>query len=402
MTAGGSLEHPDVVVILERLKGEKIVKLPFAQDRRSARRSTALPAGRAASIRHMSDQSASPRNISAIGGLPSRFRQFMLPLLAVVIAAQGGRVAWAQQSLAGRSQASSAILSLSAEWAHTSAARMFGAFANCCGTTPAGAPLLSSGMPDESVPASIYQTESPVPPDRASSTSPGLGDSGERAVSWGLLIPNMLGDQKKIWLSPVSLVKGRHWKPVLGFLAATGGLVALDPTEASYFRTTSGFHTFDQVFSGTNTGIGMAVVPVSFYAVALVRHNIYDQHTSLLAGEAALDSELLASIMKSTIRRLRPSAVPAGAGFTDTFTDAKGGFFSGQGSFPSGHAIVAFSIATVFADRYSRHRWVPWLAYGLAATVAFSRLPLQAHFSSDIFVGAVFGYTISHYVVLRH
>jgi len=309
-------------------------------------------------------------------------------------------MAWAEQSLAGRSQASSAILLLSAEWAHASAARMFGAFPNGCSTTPAGAPLLSGGIPDESVPASIHQTETPVPPDQSSSTSPGSGD--ERAVSWSLLIPNMLGDQKKIWLSPVSLVKGRHWKPVLGFVAATGGLVALDPTEASYFRTASGFHTFDQVFSGTNTGIGMAVVPLSFYAVALVRHNTYDQHTSLLAGEAVLDSELLVSVMKSTIRRLRPSGVPAGAGFTDTFTDAKGGFFSGQGSFPSGHAIAAFSIATIFADRYSRHRWVPWLAYGLAATVAFSRLPLQAHFTSDIFVGAVFGYTISHYAVLQH
>lgn len=337
-----------------------------------------------------------------MGELPGRFGQLALPLLAVLLAIHGGRVAWAQESLAARSQPSSAIVLLSARWAHASATRMFGAFPNCCGATPAGAPLLPGGMRDESVPASIHQTGSPVPSDQSSSASPDSGASEERPVSWGLLIPNMLKDQEKIWLSPVSLVKGRHWKPVLGFVAATGGLLALDPTEASYFRTASGFHTFDQVFSGTNTGVGMAVVPLSFYAVALVRHNTYDQHTSLLAGEAVLDSELLASIMKSTIRRLRPSAVPAGAGFTDTFTDAKGGFFSGQGSFPSGHAIAAFSIATIFADRYSRHRWVPWLAYGLAATVAFSRLPLQAHFSSDIFVGAVFGYTISHYVVLQH
>ena len=61
----------------------------------------------------------------------------------------------------------------------------------------------------------------------------------------------------------------------------------------------------------------------------------------------------------------------------------------------------AASIATVFANRYRQHRWVPWVAYGLAGGVGFSRVPTQAHFPSDVFAGAVLGYTISHYVVLR-
>jgi membrane-associated phospholipid phosphatase len=42
------------------------------------------------------------------------------------------------------------------------------------------------------------------------------------------------------------------------------------------------------------------------------------------------------------------------------------------------------------------------VAYGLASTVGFSRLTLQAHFTSDVFVGAVLGYSISHFIVLRH
>jgi membrane-associated phospholipid phosphatase len=342
------------------------------------------------------------RRSLAVSGVWSRqFGHRTLPLVALLICCHGGRIAGAQQILTGQSQASSSVRLLSAQWARTNAVRMFGALPNAGSATPVTTFPSALGMPEQVLPNPAFQTESPVPSGQSSSNPNGLSEPGERPISWGLLVPNMFADQKGIWLSPVRLVKGRHWKPVLGFFAATGGLVALDPTEASYFRSSSGFHTFDQVFSGTNTGIAMAAVPVGFYAAALIRHNTYDQHTSLLAGEAVLDSELLAAIMKSTIRRLRPSAVPAGAGFTDTFTDGKGGFFSGQGSFPSGHAIAAFSIATVFADRYPRHRWVPWLAYGLAATVAFSRLPLQAHFSSDVFVGAVFGYTISHYVVLQ-
>ena len=231
---------------------------------------------------------------------------------------------------------------------------------------------------------------------------PGAGALQEnRNVSWKLIATNVLHDQKNIWLFPTTVAKGQHWKPAVGFVATTAGLLALDPPEASYFRTTSSFHSFNRAFSGTHTAIGMAALPASFYAVSLVRHNLYDQHTTMLATEAVLDSELLATLIKDTSRRLRPGQVPAGAGFSDTFGDAKGGLFS-SASFPSGHTIAAFSLATVFANRYSRHRWVPWVAYGLAASVAFSRLSLQAHFTSDVFAGAVLGYSISHYVVLPH
>ena len=62
---------------------------------------------------------------------------------------------------------------------------------------------------------------------------------------------------------------------------------------------------------------------------------------------------------------------------------------------------AAFSIATVFAEHYRRHRWVPFVAYGLASLVGFSRITLQAHFSSDVFAGAVLGGSFSHFVVLR-
>jgi membrane-associated phospholipid phosphatase len=58
-------------------------------------------------------------------------------------------------------------------------------------------------------------------------------------------------------------------------------------------------------------------------------------------------------------------------------------------------------MATVIAERYQQHRWVPWVAYGLANVVGCSRITLHAHFRSDIFAGAVLGYAISHYVILR-
>ena len=234
-----------------------------------------------------------------------------------------------------------------------------------------------------------------------SSAKPSSVQNAERPVSWKLLIPNIVHDQKPIWLFPAKVVKGQHLKPVVGLTLATAGLVALDPYDAPYFRRTTSFNGFNKTFSGKNTELASAIVPLSFYAVGLARHDRYAQQTSLLAGEAVVDAEILTLVMKDIDRRLRPSDIPPHGDFAHTWFKSHAPLIPGAGSFPSGHAIEAFSIATVFAKRYHQHRWVPWVAYGLAGLVGFSRVPLQAHFPSDVFAGAVLGYAISHYVVLR-
>jgi membrane-associated phospholipid phosphatase len=234
-------------------------------------------------------------------------------------------------------------------------------------------------------------------PARGSAT---LCDNG-RQVSWKLVVPNILHDQKPVWLFPVRVAQGKHAKPTLAFIFATAGLVALDPHDTPYFRRTASFHNFNRVFSGRNTMLATAIVPLSAYAVGLARRDSYAQQTALLAGEAVADAEILTLVMKNVDRRLRPAEIPPDGDFAHTWFKGRGRFLSGRGSFPSGHTIAAFSVATIFARRYRRHRWVPWVAYGLAGLVGFSRLPLQSHFPSDVFAGAVLGYTISRYVVLR-
>lgn len=58
-------------------------------------------------------------------------------------------------------------------------------------------------------------------------------------------------------------------------------------------------------------------------------------------------------------------------------------------------------MATVVSRRYPKHRWLPYVAYGLAGVVGFSRVTLSSHFPSDVFLGAALGYSISRYAVLR-
>lgn len=226
--------------------------------------------------------------------------------------------------------------------------------------------------------------------------------TGERQTSWKLLLPNALRDQKPIWLFPVRATQGKHLKPTLAFVLATAGLVALDPHDAPYFRRTDSFTDFNRVVSGRNTALANTIFPLSFYALALARKDKYAQNTALLAGEAVLDAQFLTLVMKNTGRRLRPSDVQPYGDFSHTWFKSHGRFISGRSSFPSGHTITAFSMATIFAERYrQRHHWVPWVAYPLAGLIGFSRVSLQSHFPSNVFAGAVLGYSISRFVVLQ-
>ena len=116
------------------------------------------------------------------------------------------------------------------------------------------------------------------------------------------------------------------------------------------------------------------------------------------------DAEIVTTVLKDATRRLRPAAIPAQGNFSDSWFESRGTFknyLRGNGSFPSGHTIAAFSVATIVSRRYRNRRWVPYVAYGLAALAGFSRLTLTAHFLSDVFMGGALGYSISRFTVLR-
>lgn len=222
-----------------------------------------------------------------------------------------------------------------------------------------------------------------------------------RQVSWKKLVPNILHDQKPIWLFPAKVAQGQRTVSVGSFMLFTSGLVALDPHDTPYFRRTDTFNEFNRVLSGRNASLGMAAFPLGFYAAALLRKNRYDQQSVLLAGEAVIDSELVTTAVKDIDGRLRPSAIAPNGNFEDTWFADKSAAWRGRGSFPSGHMIAAMAIATTFADRYPNPRWHRWVAFGLAGLVGFSRVTTQAHFPSDVFAGAVLGYSITHFIVLR-
>ena len=241
-------------------------------------------------------------------------------------------------------------------------------------------------------------------PDSPSHMSQSTGhdkDSTDRETSWRTLPRDFLHDQKAIWLFPTQLAKGHYWLPTLAIAGGTAGLIVADPHVMPYFRShAGGLDDINDVFDAPITTAEVIVLPASLMVAGYVRHDSYQVSTALLAGEAYADSAVVDLALKAITRRKRPTDVAPGASFNDTFFSGGKSPFKGS-SFPSGHAAGVFSVATVVATRYHNHRWVPWVVYGFATAVSFSRVTTSAHFPSDVFLGAALGYTITRYQVLR-
>ena len=223
----------------------------------------------------------------------------------------------------------------------------------------------------------------------------------ERETTWRSFVPDVLHDQKGIWLSPMQLAKGHGWVPTLVMAAGTAGFIESDSHVMPYFRNHQGnLDDLNDVCDQWITIGEIAAVPLGLMAVGTVRHDSYEKTTALLVARAYADSEVLEFATKLVTRRERPSDVPAGQSFNHTFFKSQ--IVSGNGSsFPSGHAAGAFCVATVLSTRYKKHRWVPWVMYSFATAISLSRITTMAHFPSDVFVGAAMGYSVSRFEVLR-
>jgi PAP2 superfamily len=220
-----------------------------------------------------------------------------------------------------------------------------------------------------------------------------------RSVSLRRLPGNLLADQKDIWPFPAKLAKGKHIWPTIAVVGITSGFVASDPYSAPPFRNTTGFSGFNRVFSSTNTGAFIAAVPAAMYGIGWIRKDSYAQETALLAGEAFADGLLIDLPFKSIAGRREPVAYTGNGPYSDSFFNGTHNPFH-SGGFYSIHSMGAMAVATVIARRYRSHRWVPFVAYGLAGAISFSRITRSDHFSADVFFGGAMGFVIARYAVL--
>ena len=114
----------------------------------------------------------------------------------------------------------------------------------------------------------------------------------------------------------------------------------------------------------------------------------------MMSFEALISSTILEEALKVTLARERPLE---GTG--------EGRFFHSpnriDASFPSGHAMNTFAMASIFAHEYHDKLWVKVLAYSYAGIVAGSRLAANKHFPSDVLAGGAMGWFIGDYIYAR-
>lgn len=133
-------------------------------------------------------------------------------------------------------------------------------------------------------------------------------------------------------------------------------------------------------------------IATGLYLFGTARDNNRLRETGLMATEALIHANLVMSVLKLASGRQRPLE---GTG--------TGRFWSlGHESFPSGHAMAAWSLASVVAHEYSDNKFVPIAAYGLAGLVSASRIGARKHFPSDVLAGSVIGYLLGRYVYRTH
>jgi membrane-associated phospholipid phosphatase len=233
----------------------------------------------------------------------------------------------------------------------------------------------------------------------ATASQPKTAYASDREVSLRKLPANLLADQKTIWLFPSKLTTARTWLPTIAIVGGTSALIATDPQTAPYFRTSNSFNSFNRVFSGVNTGAFIAAVPASFYAVGWLKKDSYAQDTALLAAEALADGFALDLAFKGITGRKQPVDYAGSGPYSDSFFNGTHNPFH-SGGFYSVHSMAATSVAAVIAHRYRNHKWVPYLAYGLAGAISFSRITGSNHFPSDVFFGGAMGFFIARYAVL--
>jgi membrane-associated phospholipid phosphatase len=248
--------------------------------------------------------------------------------------------------------------------------------------------------------AIAQDSQDPKPPGETPNLNP-LPDARDRIYYPGdtesikplakKLFGNVLLDQKEIWTSPFHMHKSdAKWWILFG--AATTVLIATDRDTSTIFENSKSQVRWAQHISNIGSSYTLAAIDAGFYAYGILRNDSKAREVAVLGGEALIDSLIVVEVLKLATGRNRPNA-----------QHEPSQFFDGGSSFPSGHAIASWALASVVAHEYGRgSKIIPIVAYSLATLVSGARFAAQQHYASDILVGAGMGWFIGRFVYQTH
>ena len=201
----------------------------------------------------------------------------------------------------------------------------------------------------------------------------------------------ILHDQKAIWTSPFHTSKSnaKYWAL---FGAAAVALIATDKYTAKDLPNSSSQVSVSNWASRFGSAYSLIPISAGFYFIGTGDHNDRLRETGLLAFETLIDSNLAVEGIKLVADRARPLENNG----TGRFESSPNGRWNS--SFPSGHSINTWALASVVAHQYPHPRVIPILAYAFATTVVVSRVGARQHFPGDVLAGSAMGWFIGDYV----
>jgi membrane-associated phospholipid phosphatase len=228
------------------------------------------------------------------------------------------------------------------------------------------------------------QAQTPLP-----SPSPAPQPSATPSLEKQFL-KNVLHDQKVIWTSPFHL-RGRDAFWLAPLAGGTAALIATDQSTGDEIAESHRQLQASRFISYAGSAYGAGGVALTFYLFGRATHDERARETGILGAEALVDSGIVVTALKEITQRSRPLS---GISRSD--------FFDGGSSFPSGHSIAAWSLATVVANEYHDRPLVQIAAYGIAGAVSVARFTGEKHYLSDVLIGSAMGYGIGRYVYHAH
>jgi hypothetical protein len=200
-------------------------------------------------------------------------------------------------------------------------------------------------------------------------------------------VKRILRDQKGIYLSPF---EPSHLKYDAILLAGTAAFLVTDRHIEN--NLPSGHYQFYQNSSNIAIG-GLAATLGGVWLYGIKADHPHARETGEIELETLVNTFLVYTPMQFIAARQRPNE---GNGHGDFLRHSMI-----NTSFPGGHAMFTWAMATVVAHEYSQP-WVRVLTYSAAFTVTLTRFLARDHWASDMWVGTGLGLGIGTYTFHQH
>lgn len=190
-------------------------------------------------------------------------------------------------------------------------------------------------------------------------------------------------DQKRIWSAPFRMTQKQAWTLAVPLAAGTAVLKSTDRAMVDPLPGTPAQRDWSRRVSLVGSMAGLAAATAGTAAYGHYAGRPAWSHLGRDAALALCSSLVVTYALKGAAWRERPDA-----------PGSRGSFYAGGDSFPSGHAMTSFAVASAVAVHPGTPRWLKVALLATASAISVSRVTGYRHWPSDVYFGAFTGILI--------